>query len=545
MTHEPAPTSAIRGATVIDGTGAAGYPADVLVRDGRIARIHQPGANFAGDPAPPTIDATGLVLAPGFIDMHAHSDLAVLADRAHLAKISQGVTTEVLGQDGIGYAPVDDQVLPGIRLQIAGWNGRPELPIGWRSMAEYLERLSGGTATNTAVLVPQGNLRMLTVGQDDRPATPAELDAMCGILADSLAAGAVGLSSGLTYTPGMYADTAELTALCRVVAAAGGYYAPHTRSYGAGALDSYAEMIRIARDSGCALHLTHATLNFGSNTDSAPEFLDMIDRALADGIDLTLDSYPYLPGATTLAALLPSRLAQGGPDALLDRLASGTERAALVDAFEVTGSDGFHGERADWSRIQISGVIAPELAPYMGRTIADIAGDEDADPVDVVTRILLADRLATGILMHVGHEHNVQAVMRHPQHTGGSDGILVGDRPHPRAWGTFPRYLSRYVRELGVLSLEEAIRHLSGTPARRLGLTDRGLVREGYAADLVLFDPLTVHDTATFEAPRQAATGIVAVLVNGRVAYRDGIRTDVLAGTVLRPTPPSTTGTRS
>lgn len=242
-----------RGATVVDGTGDPARASDVVVEGGRIAQIAGAGGTRS-DPSSPTgsptdssahrvIDARGLVLAPGFIDMHAHSDLAVLDDPEHLAKVSQGVTTEVLGQDGIGYAPVDDASLELIRRQIAGWNGNPPGDFGWRDMAGYLERLDSGTATNTAVLVPQGNLRMLTVGYEPREASPGELDRMIGILRDSLDAGAVGLSSGLTYTPGMYADTAELEALCRVVADAGGYYCPHTRSYGAGALEAYEEVI--------------------------------------------------------------------------------------------------------------------------------------------------------------------------------------------------------------------------------------------------------------------------------------------------------------
>ena len=534
-----APASSIptllRHATVVDGTGSPRRPADVLLRGDRIQTIAPAGA-LTADEGADVWDAEGLVLAPGFIDMHAHSDLAVLADPSHIAKVGQGITTEVIGQDGIGYAPVDDAILDGVRRQIAGWNGHPGLAIDWRDMAGYLDRLAQGTATNTAVLVPQGNLRLLTVGSGSRAATGSEIADMRAILADSLSAGAVGLSSGLTYVPGMYADTAELTALCEVVAEHGGFYAPHTRSYGAGALDAYAEVIGIARETGCALHLAHATLNFTSNAGAAPRFLELVDRALADGVDITMDSYPYLPGATTLVALLPSWIAAGGLDALHDRLAAGADRDALVQALDVDGCDGFHGERADWSLIQISGVGHPELADLVGRTIAEIAASTGEEPVDAVIRILLADEFATGVLMHIGHEDNVQAIMRHPRHTGGSDGILVGDRPHPRSWGTFPRYLARYVRELGVLTLEEAVRHLSATPARRLRLADRGLVREGFAADLVLFDPERIQDRATFEQPRRTATGMAGVWVNGRLAVRDGERTKSVSGRSLRAT---------
>jgi N-acyl-D-amino-acid deacylase len=527
------------GSTVVDGSGGEPYVADVLVEDGRIAAIDRSCEAVAAVVTNArTIDANGLALAPGFVDMHAHSDLAVLSDADHLAKLGQGVTTELIGQDGLGYAPVDDGAMRDIRTQIAGWNGEPPLDYGWRSMTDFLARLDrgvegAGTPTNVVVLVPQGNLRMLAVGHDDRPATPAELDGMRGILADSLDAGAKGLSSGLTYAPGMYADQAELTSLCEIVADRGGFYVPHTRSYGVGALDAYREVIDIASATGCALHLAHATLNFATNRDALPLFLELIDEALERGVDLTLDSYPYLPGATTLAALLPSWMSVGGPDALLARLRSGDHRDAIAEALDA-GSDGFHGERADWSVIQIAGVRSPELEGIVGSSVAELADAAGEHPVDVVIDLLLRDRLGTSILMHIGHEANVRGIMRHAVHTGGSDGILVGSRPHPRGWGTFARYLGHYVRDVGVLTLAECVRHLAATPARRLGLADRGLVREGFVADLVLFDPLTVRDVATFDDPRRPAEGFRAVMIDGRVVVDNGWRTDAVAGRVLR-----------
>ena len=473
-------------------------------------------------------------MAPGFIDMHAHADLSVLSDPGQHAKLSQGVTTQVLGQDGIGYAPVDDAALALVRRQIAGWNGDlPDAAFTWRDTAGYLDALDAAElGTRVAFLVPQGNLRLLTVGAADRPATASELDAMRGILADGLRAGAVGMSSGLTYTPGMYASTGELEALCAVVAEHGGYWAPHTRGYGRGALDAFAECIGIGLRTGCPVHLTHATMNFAANRGRAGELLALIDGALDTGADLTLDSYPYLPGSTTLAALLPSWAHDGGPDTTLARLADAGERARLRHALEVAGSDGAHGEVVDWETIQISGVGDAALSGAVGLSVAEWAGRGNA--TEAALDLMLADRLATGILMHVGDEQNVRAIMRHPRHCGGSDGILVGGRPHPRAWGTFARYLGHYTRELGVLTLEECVRHLAATPAARLGLTDRGVIREGAVADLVLFDADTVADRATFEQPRLPAEGIVHVLVGGEFAVRDGVRTAVAAGTVLR-----------
>ncbi|MFI9390860.1 amidohydrolase family protein [Streptomyces bauhiniae] len=530
----------IRDADVIDGSGAPAYRADVVVDRGRIVSLVKEAA-AAGCQRPRArreVDAEGLVLSPGFIDMHAHSDLALLRDPDHSAKAAQGVTLEVLGQDGLSYAPVDDRTLEEVRRAITGWNGYgDDLDMDWRSVGEYLERLDRGIAVNAAYLIPQGTVRALVVGWEDRPATPAELDRMRQLVAEGLEQGAVGLSSGLTYTPGMYANDAELTELCRVVASYGGYYCPHHRSYGAGALEAYAEMVALTREAGCPLHLAHATMNFGVNEGRAPELLALLDAALDAGADLTLDTYPYTPGSTTLAALLPSWASEGGPAEILARLTDPATAERVRHHLEVTGSDGCHGVPAQWETIEISGVTNPALAQYVGRTVKEAAGLRGVEPWETVRHLLVEDRLGTTILQHVGHEENVRAIMRHRAHTGGSDGILQGTKPHPRAYGTFPRYLGTYVRELGVLSLEECVARLTSRPAARLRLPDRGLVREGYRADLVLFDPATVAAGSTFAEPRTLPTGIPHVLVDGRFVIEDGRRTDVLAGRSVRRTP--------
>ncbi|BCM69160.1 MULTISPECIES: N-acyl-D-amino-acid deacylase family protein [Streptomyces] len=530
----------VRDADVVDGSGADSYRADVVIDAGRIVSIVKEAA-AAGCQRPRArreLDAEGLVLSPGFIDMHAHSDLALLRDPDHSAKAAQGVTLEVLGQDGLSYAPVDDRTLEEVRRAITGWNGYgDDVDFDWRTVGEYLDRLDRGIAVNAAYLIPQGTLRALVVGWEDREATPEELDRMRRLVAEGLEQGAVGLSSGLTYTPGMYARDAELTELCRVVAAYGGYYCPHHRSYGAGALEAYAEMVALTREAGCPLHLAHATMNFGVNRDRAPELLALLDRALAAGADITLDTYPYTPGCTTLAALLPSWASEGGPEEVLARLADPVTAERIRHDLEVTGSDGCHGVPVEWETIEISGVTDPALAECVGRTVRQAADLRGEPPWATARRLLVRDRLGTTILQHVGHEENVRAIMRHRAHTGGSDGILRGSKPHPRAYGTFPRYLGHYVRELGVLTLEECVAHLTSRPAARLRLPDRGLVREGYRADLVLFDPATVAPGATFAEPRALPTGIPYVLVDGRFVIEDGRRTDVLAGRAVRRTP--------
>ncbi|MEV7165372.1 D-aminoacylase [Streptomyces microflavus] len=530
----------LRDTLVVDGTGEPSYRADVAVDGGRITEIHREGSPGPRPAATRTVDADGLALAPGFIDMHAHSDLALLRDPDHSAKAAQGVTLEVLGQDGLSYAPADDRTLAEVRRSITGWNGDgSDIDFDWRTVGGYLDRLDRnfggqGIAVNAAYLIPQGTVRMYAVGWDDRPATDAELARMKELVDQGMREGAVGMSSGLTYTPGMYADDAELTELCRVVARHGGYYCPHHRSYGAGALEAYEEMVQLTRNAGCALHLAHATMNFGVNKGKAPDLLALLDGALAAGADISLDTYPYTPGCTTLVAMLPSWAGEGGPESVLTRLADPESAEKIRHHLEVLGSDGCHGVPIEWDTIEISGVSVPHLAEYVGRTVADSAALRGEEPWVTARRLLTEDRLGTTILQHVGHEENVQQIMRHPVHTGGSDGILQGDKPHPRAYGTFPQYLGRYARELGILSLEECVAHLTSRPAARLRLADRGLVREGYRADLVLFDPETVAAGSTFEEPRTLPVGIPHVLIDGRFVIEDGRRTSVLAGRAVR-----------
>lgn len=528
-------TTVFRNALVVDGLGSEPVMADVHVAQDQILDVTEPGARASAREVDREIDLDGLVLAPGFIDMHSHSDLQILSDPQHLAKVSQGITTEVLGQDGLSYAPVDDASLALLKDQLRGWNGDPEgFDWNWRSVAQYLERLDGTVPVNTAYLVPHGNLRLMTMGAAERVASPNELDAMCALLRQCLAEGAVGLSAGLTYVPGMYADTDELVALNEVVAEAGGYFSPHHRNYGSAAIEAYQECFEIAERSGVALHLAHAHLSFEVNRGRLPELLHLMDDAVKKGVDFSFDSYPYLAGMTTLVSQLPGWAQTGGTEEVLRRLKDPTERARIIEALDVTGSDGHQGLTVDWSTVFVAGVPgAPELHSIVGSDLATVAGRADRKPAEFCLDVLIATALGAPCVIFMGFEEHVRELMRHPAHTVGSDGILVGDKPHPRSWGTFPRMLQVYVREEGVLTLAECVRHMTSSAADRIGLSDRGRVVPGAKADLVVFDQWAVSTPATYEDPRQQATGISHVMVNGEFVLERGTITGLRTGRVL------------
>lgn len=523
----------LAGGMVMDGTGTPSFRADVAVREGRIAEV----GDLEGVDAEQVVDVSGLTVVPGFIDMHAHSDIAVLADPLHQAKVRQGVTLEVVGQDGLSYAPTSDETLQSLRAQLRGWNGDPDrFDWSWRSVGEYLDRVDRGTAVNIAYLVPHSTVRMLVLGEEDRRPRPDELDRMRELVAQGMDEGAFGLSAGLSYPPGMYADDDELVALCEVVADKGGYYCPHHRNYGSLAMESYRDCVEIARRSGVPVHLTHAHLGFECNKGRGPELLDLIDRAHGDGLDISLDSYPYLAGSTYLHAVLPGWFQAGGREPTLRRLQDPTLREQLRIEMEQTGSDGFHGVPVSWDKVVISGVVRAESADLVGQSVAAAAAADSSRPIDFLCSLLVAEDLGATCLELVGNEENVRTIMTHPAHMVGSDGILVGDRPHPRAWGTFPRYLAHYARDLGILTLEQAVAKMTSVPARRLGLSDRGVVRAGNRADLVCLDLGRVRDCATYEIPRQYPIGIDWVIVNGTPVIANGSHTGRLPGhSVRRP----------
>jgi N-acyl-D-amino-acid deacylase len=523
----------IRGGRVIDGGGSPATPADVGIRDDRIVEV----GNLAGRAAARTIDAGGLFVCPGFVDMHTHSDVQLLVHPEHDCKLKQGVTLEVIGQDGLGYAPTTPETMQQLRRQLAGWNDDPPgFDWSFRTIDEYLERFDGRVAANVAYLVPHGTLRMMAVGMGDRAATDAELARLREMVDLGMRQGAVGLSSGLTYVPGMFASDDEIVELCKVIQPYGGYYCPHHRNYGRHAIEAYAASIEIAKRAGVPLHLAHAHVSFECNRGRAVELLQMIDAARAAGTDVSFDAYPYVVAATYLHAVLPSWVSVGGHQATLERLRDLSCRERLRVELEETGSDGFHNLTVDWSRIVVSGVRREGNRRFVGLSVADAANASGRRAVDFVCELLTDEELGVSSLLHIGIEENVRTMLAHPAQMGGSDGILVGDRPHPRGWGTFARYFAVYVRELGLASWEEMVRRLTSAAALRLGLGDRGFVRPGMAADIACIDPATVRDTATYENPRSAPEGVPYVVVNGKTVIDDGKHTGALPGRALRRT---------
>ena len=520
----------IRGGRVIDGSGSPWYWADVAVTENRIVAL---GPEARGR-AKITIEAEGRVVCPGFIDMHTHSDLQPLAHPLHECKVYQGVTTDVIGHDGLGLAPVTAGTSDILREQLAAWNGLPDIDRDWTTLTTYLDRFDDACAVNVACFVPQGTVRLAVIGMENRPPSAAEMTRMGRITDQCMREGAIGLSTGLTYAPCMFADDDELVELCRVIRPYHGFYCPHHRNYGVQALKGYADSIEIGRRAGVPVHLTHCHLSFPINQGRVGELLAMIDRAREDGVEVTLDAYPYLAGQTYLHAMLPSWAHEGGVDGILAHLQASESRARIQHELEVTGSDGNQGVPLGWEMLKIGGILGDHDPALIGMGLIEAAERAGQSPFDFFADLLLETRLGVSCLAFFGIEEHVQAIMRHPAHVIGSDGILVGGQPHPRGWGAHARFLSHYVRDLGLMSWEEGIRKLTSASARRIGCLDRGLIRPGFKADLVVFDPDRLSATATYEDPRSLAQGVDDVIVNGVPVLADGQLTGSRPGRALR-----------
>jgi N-acyl-D-amino-acid deacylase len=479
------------------------------------------------------------VLAPGFIDMHSHTDYYLLVDPAAESKVSQGVTTEVCGNCGFSPGPLlSDLALERSRTTLARYGLAPQ----WRSLAEFLDLLDARRpGVNFAGLVGHGTLRASVMGYEARPPTAVELARMQGVLDDELAAGAFGLSSGLIYPPGCYAETEELVSLSQPVARRGGFYATHMRNENVRLVEAVAESLRIGREADCAVQISHHKACGRSNWGKVETTLRLLETARAEGLDVTADQYPYVATSTSLSSCLPKWAFEGGHDATMRRLRDPSDRTSLLQSVQESAATGYIADGGGWEAMTVAGVATSENRFAEGLTLRQLAETWDLAPEEAALRLLEEEALAASIVHFVISEDDVERVMRHPTTMIGSDGAaratsgpLCTGKPHPRTYGTFPRVLGHYVRERGVLNLAEAIHKMTGLPARRLGLADRGVVRVGAAADLVLFDPATVRDAATFTQPHQLAAGIDHVWVNGRAAIAAGQLTHDYAGRVLR-----------
>jgi N-acyl-D-amino-acid deacylase len=520
----------ITGGTVLDGTGNPGFRAAVGVQDGRVRLLR--GRDLP--PAARTIDAQGLVVAPGFIDMHSHSGLMILADPLHLPKVTQGVTTEVVGVDGNSYAPFPsrEDLLDFVTMN-AGLDGRPDVTYDWDSVASLLTRFDGAASVNLALLVGNSALRIASVGWDDQPASAAELASMRAMLREAMEEGAFGLSTGLDYPPGSYAPTEELAALCQEAGRAGAIYHTHVR-YGLGdkVLDPFREAFTITRLGECPLHLTHFYYKAAYGTGSGPLF-DLLEDEVRAGADVTFDAYPFPWSSTRLSIFLPQWIQRGGPQQLLRRLADPACRDRFKEELEQT--DPTDDWRGFLRSVRVGNLRTAGNRRWESALVSDIARDRGAkDVVDTFCDLLVEEQLGV-IEVHPGPtEATLPKFLRHPLGMVGTDSTFIGDKPSPRTYGSFPRILGEFVREEAFLSLPEAVRKFTSFPAQRLGLRDRGLLRDGLMADITVFSPERVRAVATYDEPRQLSTGIEYVLVNGELVLDGGRHTGARPGRGLR-----------
>ena len=511
----------IRNANIVDGTGAPAFRGSVAIDDARISAVGLvPGQGRR------ELDIDGRVACPGFIDVHTHSDLMLLAEPAHAPKVHQGVTTELLGLDGIGYAPLSDELQTSFREYFTALNGDPDISGDWSTVAGWLDSFDGAAAANAAHHVPHGCIRAALVGWEDRRATPEELRQMQQITHEAFLDGAVALSTGLDYTPCAFADTDELVRLSEVAAEFGAPYVPHMR-YELGIRDAIRETVTIGRRARCPVHISH----YNSDGERWWENLDELERGVRAGVSLSFDTYSYPAGSSLLHFIFPDWSLEGGPQDLLRRLDDEDTRARI--ARDVVNRSG--AKTANLGATRLSSMPSGPNRHLEGRLLTDVAAEREQEPaLCLVDLVREESSFAAAIFHNSQSDHDFEQIMRHPGHMVGSDAILLGGSPHPRTYGTYPRFLRRWVRERGTVPLEGMVRRMSGMPAARFGLVDRGILLPGMAADLVVFDPQTVTDNATFEEPRQMPTGIDHVMVNGTFVVDGGRHTGATPGRGLR-----------
>ncbi len=523
----------IRNGRIIDGTGSPWYAGDVAIRDGRIAAI----GRLADAPARRTI-AREMVIAPGFIDMLGQSEMTILVNPHLPSKIYQGITTEITGEGG-SIAPLTDALVNADRVGYEHYGVQPT----WRTFGEYFARLrKQGMGINLASYVGATQVRRVVVGDDNRAPSSAELERMKALVREAMHDGAVGLSTSLQYTPAPYATTEELIALASEAAKLGGIYASHIRDEGdsiSGALD---EAFRIGREARIPVEIWHLKAAGKANWGRMPEIVRRIEQARRSGIDVTADTYAYIAGFNSFSAIIPPWAHDGGDRKLIERLKDPAIRARIRKEMETPSSDWNN----EWQQVTgpesiiVGAVQNPKLLPFQGKTIAEIAKLWNKDPIDTVFDLLIEDEAFTSVAMFTMSEPDVTLALEQPwvsicndsQGTA-PDGLLGKEHPHPRAYGAFPRVLRKYVREERKLTLEDAIRKFTALPAQKMRFSDRGVLKAGMWADVVVFDPETIHDLATFDHPNQLSEGMRFVLVNGVPVIDERKMTNALPGKVL------------
>ena len=521
----------IRGGQIIDGTGTPARDGDVAISDGRITAV----GDCSGREARKTIDASGQIVSPGFIDIHTHSDFTLPLNPRAESKIRQGVTLEVVGNCGYSTAPV----LPGKAEALQDYlgAGAPWLDYGPRTFSDYLNGWPD-ISVNTIMQVGHGTLRLMTMGLEDRSPTASEMSHMESLLEEGLQAGALGMSTGLFTAPGNYAQTEELLALAAVLKRHGATYASHIRDEANHVFDAVREAISIGETAGVRVQIAHLKLSGTDNWGDVSSLLSLIAEARERGVQLFADQYPYTAGTNPLRNLLPVWVHAGGVDAMLERLRDGESRERMRGDILQNGLTNF-GRVESWHAVRIA--ISPETPELAGQTVGQVAEARGIDQLDAACDILLEDRGHTRIVVTSMEEGDVQRILQSPMILVGSDGnslapygVTGQGKPHPRFYGTFVRVLGHYSRDMGLLPLHTAIHKMTGGSAEALRLIDRGTLEEGNWADVTIFDPGTVAEVATYDDPHQYATGVSTVIVNGEIAIDDGEHTGALSGRVLR-----------
>lgn len=527
----------ISGGRVVDGSGSPAFRADVAIEGGRIAAVGELGAA----PAHRRIAAQDRIVAPGFIDSHCHSELAVIAKPGSESKTRQGVTTEIIGNCGWSAFPLADASRESLMKLARPIFGYPEVEWEWNDLAGYFAQLEArGTGVNVATLMGHGALRAAVLGFDNRAPTRHELEQMVALAEQAMGQGALGMSSGLCYVPGVYADTSELVALAGVVGRHGGLYATHMRDQVDGLVASVTEALDIGRQAKVPVLISHHKTCGRRNFGKTRVTLGMLEQARAAGIKTYSDMYPYIAGSTTIVMLLPPWVLEGGLDAMLGRLADPAQRRRM-DHDWIHGLPGWENRvsAVGWESVTVSSVKTDVNRDIEGLTVPEGAARRGKSVCDFLCDLLIEERGEVGQILVNSCEEDMLMVLTHPYSMIGSDGIDAGDKPHPRQYATFPKVLGELVRERKAMTLQAAIHKMSGFTAQAFGLPGIGFVREGFHADLTVFDPATIRANATFKDPRRYPDGVDWVLVGGKAAVADGESTGELNGRVLRKERPS------